>query len=266
MNKKSSKSKQNLPHLIKIHKNSKKCNWSTKNIPINNSFINKKFINKPKFKLPKQKKSSKSKYFDKSILNKSIRIKTNAHLKPKTNVTTIAKRKLPQWTLRLTKFDHYVSSQELMIASVKEQTSKSYLSYGKSFYAFINEIRANQDDLPLIEDILNNFDIFQLDALIYEFLTAKFNAKNVTGGTLHNTACGILYTLAVDFGISLTCELLPGTRKICKGADNYLREKYGDHPKGKYPILNPILEKMLDVASPRERFALLLAQRFCLRS
>ena len=191
-------------------------------------------------------------------------IKLNNQLKPKSNKTK--KRQLPSWTLRLTKFDHYISSKELMIASVQEKTSKTYLNYGKAFYAYIANIRATQSDLPLIKDILNNFDIFQLDVLIYEFLTSKFNAKVVTGGTLHNTACGILYSLAVDFGISLTCELLPGTRKICKGADNYLKWKFGDHPKGKYPILNPILEAMLKHANEHERFALLIAQRFCLRS
>ena len=153
-----------------------------------------------------------------------------------------------------------------MIASVKEKTSKTYLNYGKAFYQYIEEIRTHQSDLPLIKDILNNFDIFQLDVLIYEFLTAKFNDKVVTGGTLHNTACGILYSLAVDFGISLTCELLPGTRKICKGADNVLKQRFGEHPKGKYPILNPILEAMLKHATENEQFALLVAQRFCLRS
>ena len=123
-----------------------------------------------------------------------------------------------------------------------------------------------QSNLPSIKDILNNFDILQLDALIYEFLTQKFNRKGVTGGTLHNTACGILYTIASDYGVCLTCDLLPGTRKICKGVDNYLREKFGDHPKGKYPLLNPILEAMLKHATENEKFALLIAQRFCLRS
>ena len=123
-------------------------------------------------------------------------IKLNNQLKPKSNKTK--KRQLPSWTLRLTKFDHYISSKELMIASVQEKTSKTYLNYGKAFYAYIANIRATQSDLPLIKDILNNFDIFQLDVLIYEFLTSKFNAKVVTGGTLHNTACGILYSLAVD--------------------------------------------------------------------
>ena len=105
-----------------------------------------------------------------------------------------------------------------------------------------------------------------MDALIYEFLTRKFNARAVTGGTLNNNACGILYTLACDYGVSLTCELLPGTRRLCKGADNILTAIFGERQIGKFPLLNPILEKMLDFASARERFALLIAQRFCLRS
>ena len=221
-----------------------------------NSFVIKKF------KLPKNKKFK----FNNSNNNNELKIKLNKKIKPKTDVRTIAKRRLPQWTLRLTKFDHYISSKELMAASVQEKTSKIYRNYGIAFYEYIEKIRKIQKDLPLMADILNNFDIFQLDVLIYEYLTSKFNAKAVTGGTLRNTACGILWSLAVDFGISLTCELLPGTRKICKGADNTLRDIFGDHPRGKYPILNPILEKMLDHATMKEKFALLIAQRFCLRS
>ena len=232
-----------------------------------NKLFCKNFGKSPKrganFTLPK--KSTNTIKFD-NIQNVHIPIKLNKQLKPKMLENVISKRKLPHWTLRLTKFEHYISSKELMTASVKEKTSKTYLNYGKSFYQYIKEIRIHQPDLPLIKDILNNFDIFQLDVLIYEFLTAKFNKKVVTGGTLHNTACGILYSFAVDFGISLTCELLPGTRKICKGADNILKQRFGDHPKGKFPILNPILEAMLKHANENEQFALLVAQRFCLRS
>ena len=226
---------------------------------------------KTKYNLTKRKKKSKKfrvvtnkTKSNISLINKSIKL--NKQLKPKTNNERRIERQLPQWTLRATKFDHYISSKELMLASVKEKTAKNYLNYGKNFYEFIKQIRFDQSDIPSLTDILNNFDIFQLDVLIFEFLTAKFNLKVVKGGTLHNTACGILYSLAVDFGITLTCELLPGTRRICKGADNKYNEYYGNHPKGKYPILNPILEKMLDHANEDERFALLIAQRFCLRS
>ena len=221
--------------------------------------------NKLKFKSPIKSK----KYINTNINNSSnmpLYIKLNKNLKPKNTSNIVDKYIAPSYTLRMTKFEHYISSRELMAASIQQKTSKTYLNYGKAFYSFIDELREFQKDLPLVKDILNNFDIFQLDVLIYEFLTAKFNRKSVTGGTLHNTACGVLYSLAVDYGISLTCDLLPGTRRICKGADNILRARFGDHPKGKYPILNPILEAMLKHATEDEQFAILIAQRFCLRS
>ena len=230
-----------------------------------NKIITKNVIKKSKFKLPKKSKKYVNTFINANSSNR-LSIQLNNQLKPK-NVSNVKDKYIsPQYTLRVTKFEHYISSKELMAASIQQKTSKTYLNYGKAFYSFIAELRTYQNNLPLIKDILNNFDIFQLDVLIYEFLTAKFNEKSVTGGTLHNTACGILYSLAVDFGISLTCELLPGTRRICKGADNVLRARYGDHPKGKYPILNPILEAMLKVATEDEQFAILMAQRFCLRS
>ena len=245
---------------------------SSKTFPIKSILKAGTIKRKTKYTLPKRRKTKNKKL--KFISNKSKSntplfinsIQLNKQLKPKTNNERRIARKLPQWTLRKTKFDHYISSKELMLASVKEKTAKTYLNYGKEFYEFIKQIQEIQTDIPSLCEILNNFDIFQLDVLIFEFLTAKFNLKVVKGGTLHNTACGILYSLAVNFGITLTCELLPGTRRICKGADNKYNEYYGVHPKGKYPILNPILEKMLDYANEDEQFALLIAQRFCLRS
>lgn len=224
----------------------------------------------PRVIIPKKKNNNNKMNFNKFINNNTCTVKPivlNKNLKPKIKIkNTIVKRTLPEWTLRLTKFESYISSKQLMAASVKHSTAKGYRSAGNAFYQYLVEIKTIQPDLPSIAKILNNFDIFQLDALIYEFLTKKFNAKAVTGGTLRNNACGILYSLACDYGISLTCELLPGTRKICAGADNILTDIFGERRIGKFPLLNPILEKMLDHATPKERFALLIAQRFCLRS
>ena len=242
-------------------------------MPCNIIIKNSKF-RKRKIKLPNKKiKNKKLPSFifncnnkKSSIPNNPIKIVNNLKPKTKTNKNLQVNKCSTQWTLRKTKFDHFISSKELMLASVKEKTSNIYRSYGRAFYKYIDKLKEIQIDLPSLYDILNNFNIFQLDVLIYEFLTSKFNAKAVRGGTLHNTACGILYSLAIDFGITLTCELLPGTRRLCKGAENKYIEIFGIHPKGKYPILNPILEKMLEYANENEKFALLIAQRFCLRS
>ena len=51
-----------------------------------------------------------------------------------------------------------------------------------------------------------------------------------------------------------------------KRQDNILRNTLGDREKGKRALLNPILEQMFKYASRLEMFALLVAQRFCLRS
>ena len=252
----------------------------TNNIPckkvIKNTIFRKRKIRLPNKKIKNKKIpififKNKNKSFSKlkninNTGNTPIKIVNNLKPKTKTNNQSRICKQSTQWTLRKTKFDHFISSKELMLASVKEKTSNTYRSYGKAFYSYIEEIKLIQTDLPSLHNILNNFNIFQLDVLIYEFLTSKFNAKAVRGGTLHNTACGILYSLAIDFGITLTCELLPGTRRLCKGAENKYKEIFGIHPRGKYPILNPILEKMLEYANEDEKFALLIAQRFCLRS
>ena len=113
---------------------------------------------------------------------------------------------------------------------------------------------------------MNEFNLFQLDIVVREYLTAKYNATFNQGDTLRNEVSGILYCLAVDYGIALSSTLLPSIRRICKGADNINEEIFGKKTKGKFPILNPILEAMLKVATPDERWAALLAQRFCLRS
>ena len=166
----------------------------------------------------------------------------------------------------MTKFESYISSKQLMAASVKTQTAKQYRSSGEKFYKYVEHIRIEFPSLPLIKDILTNFDIFQLDTLIYEFLTKKFNRLAVTGGTLKNNACGILYCLACDYGISLNCELLPGVRKVCKGADNVLSDIFGERQIGKYPLLNPMIEEMIKDEDLRTQFAVVFPQRMCLRS
>ena len=191
--------------------------------------------------------------------------KLRANLKPKLKKKQGA-RELPWWITRITKFESFVNAKKLMSASIKAKTAVGYRSIGKKFYGFLAHWRENDPRLPKIEDLLNNFDIFQLDSLIYNFLVLKFNAKANTGGTLRNNACGILYCMACDFGISISCDMLPGVRRICKGADNYLEEVYGERRIGKFPILLPILEKMLKYATIKERLALLIAVHFCLRA
>ena len=47
---------------------------------------------------------------------------------------------------------------------------------------------------------------------------------------------------------------------------NLLEQWYGKKTVGKYPILNPILERMLDEATEDEAWAILGGHRFCNRS
>ena len=96
---------------------------------------------------------------------------------------------------------------------------------------------------------MKNFDLWQLDVILREYLTAKFNATHNESGTLNVEACGILYCIAVDYGIALSLTLLPSVSKICKGVRNLLEQWYGKKTVGKYPILNPMLEKILDEAT-----------------
>ena len=100
--------------------------------------------------------------------------KLRTNLKPKLK-TKDGVRELPWWIMRCTKFETFVSAKKLMSTSIKTKTAKQYRSVGKKFYGFLAHWRSNQPDLPKIEDLLNNFDIFQLDSLIYNFLAIKFN-------------------------------------------------------------------------------------------
>ena len=61
-------------------------------------------------------------------------------------------------------------------------------------------------------------------------------------------------------------SLLPSIQTICKGVRNLLDQWYGKKTVGKYPILNPMLEAMLDVATEDEQWAILDGHRFCNRS
>ena len=154
----------------------------------------------------------------------------------------------------------------MLDASVKPATRVQYRAAGARFYAYVQQVRANDKQFPTLKSIMNSFNLFQLDVLLRSYLAFKFNNTFVQGGTLNSDSYGILHCLAVDYGILISGSLLPSIRKVCKGADNILKEYFGGKPKGKFPILNPILEAMLKHATEWERWAILLAQRFCLRS
>ena len=153
-----------------------------------------------------------------------------------------------------------------MAVSVKPKTQSNYRRAGASFYAYLEQIYRLDPTFPKLHTIINEFNLFQLDVIIREYLTLQFNTKENQGDTLRGKVCGILYCLAVDYGIALSSSLLPSLRRICKGADNMLEQWYGKKVTGKFPILNPILEAMLKVATPDEQWAILFPQRFCLRS
>ena len=188
--------------------------------------------------------------------------------KQPSQITKIKKSKLSKkaWLAQENNRNTFFSKRDLFASSVKRGTRPGYLAAGKRFYAYIDSIRDQAPTFPSLQDLLDSFNLPQLDILVGDYLTYKFNKTLNTGGTLNNEACGILYSISVDYGIVLTTSLLPSIKRICKGADNILLEMFGPRVKGKYPILNPILEDMLLRATPWEQWALLLASRFCLRS
>ena len=120
-----------------------------------------------------------------------------------------------------------MSSSELMAASVNSGTERNYRGAGRRFYSYLDNVYRLDPTFPKLNVILKEYNLFQLDVLMREFLTFKFNAKFNRGSTLGNEVSGILYCLAVDFGISLSASLLPSVRRICKGADNILDQWYG---------------------------------------
>ena len=176
------------------------------------------------------------------------------------------KRSLPNWVKKETCFETWIPNKEMVAASIQKGTSKNYRAAGTLFYDFVKQTRQANPTLPTLQSMLVNLDLVNLDNLISEFLTGKFNRTRNSGGTLYNNASGILHCLAVDFGVVINAATLPGIGKTCKGADNILRDTLGDREKGKRALLNPILEQMFNHASMLETFALLVAQRFCLRS
>ena len=171
-----------------------------------------------------------------------------------------------RWSKKSRKTLNFISSSEIMAASVKPRTQVNYRGAGTRFYKYLDQIYKNDPTFPRFDKILNEFNLQQLDVIMREYLTVKFNATQNTGGTLRSEACGILYCLAVDYGIAISSTLLPSVTRICKGVENLLEQMYGKRVKGKYPILNPILEAMLKHATPDEQWDILLAQRYALRS
>ena len=249
-----------------IVKTPKKLQWKNVNtvtFPIQKHTTNRVRYNQKYPKPIKWRKNQKQKQAIKII---PVKIPIPTTLQNENGTKTPSKQQKHVWMDQTTKFDHYITSTELTEASVGKRTGDNYRAAGKRFYEWFDKIRSKNPNMKTIKHMLNHFEIFQLDAIIKEYLTAKFNKTRNCGGTLHNEVSGIVFCWAVDFGVSITGELLPSVNRICKGADNILLELDGPKAVGKRPILNPILEAMLKFATPKERFALLFAQRFCLRS
>ena len=200
-------------------------------------------------------------HFQQSLQQTPIKLPSQTIPKP-----ILRKAGSTKWTKKARKTPHYVTSSEIIAESVVDSTKRNYRGAGRRFYEYLDEAYKIDPSFPKLNDIIRNFDLWQLDVILREYLTAKFNATHNSGKTLKNEACGILYCLAVDHGIALSTILLPSIHKICKGAHNLLDQWYGKKTVGKYPILNPILEAMLDVATEDEQWAILAGHRFCNRS
>ena len=143
------------------------------------------------------------------------------------SINPMPDRPLPLWIRKITKFEVFCTSKELMSLTVRTETEYNYRSAGDDFYGWFKHQQKLQPGLPDLKVLLNTFAILQLDKIIYTYLTDEFNATTCRGGTLHNNACGILYCLACDFGVAISCGSLNGVSKICKGADRKLEQIFG---------------------------------------
>ena len=159
----------------------------------------------------------------------------------------------------------YIPKKQLIANSVTAAVAKQYLAYADEFINWL-KLPLHGNKYPSFNQLLINCDIITLDNLLGDFATYKFNKNHVTGGTLKNAICGILYKLSLN-DIYLTAEMLPSIRKICKGVDNILMDHWNiTVNKGKNALLNPILEAIMKKGNVLETFLLLFQMRFCLRS
>ena len=93
------------------------------------------------------------------------------------------------------KTPHYVTSSEIIAESVIDNTKRNYRGAGRRFYEYLDEAYKVDPSFPKLNDIIKNFDLWQLDVVLREYLTAKFNATHNAGSTLRLEACGISYCL-----------------------------------------------------------------------
>ena len=109
-----------------------------------------------------------------------------------------------------------MTSSEIIAESVSDSTKRNYRGTGRRFYEYLDEAYAIDPEFPKLDDIMKTFDLWQLDVILREYLTAKFNATHNAGSTLNTEACGILYCIAVDYGIALSATLLPSIQKYAR--------------------------------------------------
>ena len=68
------------------------------------------------------------------------------------------------------KFPHYISSSELMAASVCPGTERNYRGAGRRFYSYLDNVYKLDPSFPKLNVILKEYNLFQLDVIMREFL------------------------------------------------------------------------------------------------
>ena len=148
-------------------------------------------------------------------------------------------------------------------------TSRVLIRYDNVFDKFKLWLKTKHNldkNYPSLKNIINNKSINLTNRILKDWMTYEFNTTHNIGDTLKNKINAILHGLG-RLGYCITCDFLPGIGKLAKGFNHIAEHALNKNVRvPKRPILNIMMDRLFNIASDFEKFAILFQFKFCLRS
>ena len=163
--------------------------------------------------------------------------------------------------------DTWDSFEQIMRASIGVQGNKLNNRKFELFQQFCDIMQSVGKYIPTIADLQCGKRITELNNLVMDYLTYRWNKTHNLGKTLIADVDAFIYIWKLN-GCLVSRASFPWLQRFGRGCNNKAQNEHGKKVNNmKYAIMNPQLQIMYTTArDPHVRMAMLFQHRFVLRS